>query len=165
MTVKNTVIPLIFSLTLAVASSSLNADGGDTTEGSTGAAGNGGWNKTPPHLIDSKKRLALEDYQGALNLLQAAMADHPNDADVMNLTGFSYRKLGEFKQALQYYEKALALDPKHKGALEYLGELYLQTDQPELAQVQLARLKKLCTFCRERKMLSKAIRKYRKENG
>ena len=53
----------------------------------------------------------------------------PQDADVVNLLGFSYRMLGQYPQAFIYYDKALAIDPTHKGALEYEGEAYLETHQ------------------------------------
>ena len=33
-------------------------------------------------------------------------------------------------KAFVYYEKALSLDPRHKGAHEYIGELYLKLKQP-----------------------------------
>jgi tetratricopeptide (TPR) repeat protein len=54
--------------------------------------------------------------------------------------GFAYRKLGDYDRALQQYDRALALNPHHRGALEYLGEAYLEMDQPQLAKGMLDRL-------------------------
>ena len=48
-------------------------------------------------------------------------------ADVYNLLGFSLRKSGDLETAYTFYKKALDFDPEHKGALEYLGELYVET--------------------------------------
>ena len=59
-------------------------------------------------------------------------------ADVYSLLGFSLRKTGDLKQAFTFYGKALDFDPQHKGALEYLGELYVETGQIEKAQQNVA---------------------------
>ncbi len=85
----------------------------------------------------------------------------PN-ADVYNLLGFSSRKNGQLKEAFAYYDKALNLDPAHKGALEYQGEAFLMAKQPAQAQTNLARLKTLCggTQCEEYQDLEAAIKKH-----
>jgi Flp pilus assembly protein TadD len=74
-------------------------------------------------LGPARAKIKAEDYRGALADLRAMK---PN-ADVYNLMGYSLRKSGDPTQALVYYEKALDIDPRHKGALEYLGELYVET--------------------------------------
>ena len=137
---------LFLSLTLAPVVSF--ADGGNLW---------GGNDKLDPvqDLIDE------QDYAGATAELQKLLEEEPEDADVLNLLGFTHRQQGMYDDALAFYEKALAIDPEHRGALEYLGELYLKTDQPEMADQQLARLKDLCLFCRERRDLDKAIDRYR----
>ena len=79
-------------------------------------------------------------------------------ADVYNLLGFSLRKSGDPKTAFTYYKKALDFDPNHKGALEYLGELYVETGQLAKAQEHVAALKKLCPQgCEELEDLEKAV--------
>ncbi len=61
-----------------------------------------------------------------------------------------------------YYDQALTIDPKHKGANEYLGELYLKLGQLEKAEAQLARLDDICTFgCEEYDELKAAIETYK----
>ncbi len=79
--------------------------------------------------------------------------------------GFSARKLGRYDDSMMYYTKALDINPKHKGALEYMGELYLTLEQPEKAKALLARLEKICTFgCEEKRELQEAIAKWEAEN-
>jgi hypothetical protein len=66
---------------------------------------------------------------------------------------------------MTHYTKALDINPKHKGALEYMGELYLTLEQPEQAKALLARLTKICTFgCEEKRELQEAIARYESEN-
>jgi predicted Zn-dependent protease len=60
------------------------------------------------------------------------------------------------------YGKALALDPNHRGANEYIGVAYLKVKQPAKAQEHLARLEKICgKSCDEYKDLAKAIAEYK----
>jgi len=66
--------------------------------------------------------------------------------------------MGDFDSAAQNYERALMIDPEHVGALEYQGELFLQTGKPEMAQENLARLQQLCGMdCEEYKTLASSI--------
>ena len=64
----------------------------------------------------------------------------------INLLGYSHRNLKMNDKAFVYYEKALSLDPRHKGAHEYIGELYLKLKQPEKAKEHLAKLDSICFF-------------------
>lgn len=73
-------------------------------------------------------------------------AKAPNNADALNLMGYAHRKLGRVDQALGFYRKALAINGGHRGALEYLGELYLQTRGPKQAKEMLKRLDDACFF-------------------
>lgn len=91
----------------------------------------------------------------SLDKAEAAIGPHP---DILNYRGFASRKLGRFDAAIGYYTAALALDPDHRGANEYLGELYLQLGRVEDAQRQLAKLDTLCPYsCAEREELSRWI--------
>jgi len=111
------------------------------------------------HLIENR-------FKEALDLLQPLSVEDPDDADIQNLMGFSYRKLQFYDVALKHYEASLAIDPEFKRAIEYLGELYLATDQLSLAEEQYAKLEGLCGFfCREKRLLKKAIKTYKKENA
>lgn len=102
--------------------------------------------------------IEYEMYEDAITYLLRADKEEPNNADINNLLGFSYRKLGQYNKANHHYQKALRIDPKHRGALEYLGELYLETNQLGKAKQQLARLDEVCAFrCDEYKKLKRAI--------
>jgi DNA-binding SARP family transcriptional activator len=64
----------------------------------------------------------------------------------------------------KHYNQALALDPKHKGAHEYLGEAYLMVGNVAKAKEHLAQLDKLCLFsCSEYTELRKAIARHEKK--
>jgi cytochrome c-type biogenesis protein CcmH/NrfG len=77
------------------------------------------------------------------------------------MLGYSSRWLGKYDEAFAAYDKALALDPKHKGALEYSGIAYLKTNQKDKADAQLAKLKEICATCEETTDLAKAIAAYK----
>jgi tetratricopeptide (TPR) repeat protein len=110
-------------------------------------------------LIEDKK------YQQAITELDEALRDDPDNADMLNLMAYSHRKLKHFDIALDYYQQALAIEPDHRGANEYLGELYLQTGQLEKAEERLKVLDEECFFgCDEYDQLEAAIEEYRKQN-
>jgi Flp pilus assembly protein TadD len=109
-------------------------------------------------LSDVQRLVSAGDYNQAITTAQDYLADSPYDANAYNLLGYSYRKLGIFKQAKKAYDRALRLDPGHVGANEYLGELYVQTGQIDKAKAQLATLEKICgTDCTEYRMLAQSI--------
>ena len=86
------------------------------------------------------------------------MLETHQHADVYNLMGFSLRKTGDYKQAYTFYRKALDFDPEHKGALEYLGELFVETGQIDKARENVVLLRKLCPAgCEELDDLEQAI--------
>lgn len=108
------------------------------------------------------KAIKNEDFSSAVGLLEKVVETDPDNADAWNQMGFSLRNLQQYDDALAAYDKALAIDPKHKGALEYLGELFLMTDQPELAQAQLEKLDDACLLsCKEFRKLKKRIAAYK----
>ena len=110
-----------------------------------------------PDLTAVRAKLKAKDHEAALADLLALVDKSPH-ADVYNLMGFAFRKLGDFTQGLTYYRKALELDPDHRSALEYLGELYVETGELAKAREMLAKLEKLCPQgCEEREDLAKAI--------
>ncbi len=105
--------------------------------------------------------IETEDYQGAIDLLLPLAETDNQNADVFNLLGYSHRKLEKYDEALEYYLTALELDPNHLGANEYLGELYLETDQPDKAAEQVAMLETLCPDgCEELTELQEALVAY-----
>ena len=128
------------------------ADGG-------GSYGGGGKLSPYTQLIEAEK------FEQAIDKLGEALEKDPKDADLLNLIAFSNRKLGRFDTAMEYYQKALAIEPDHRGANEYLGELYLQLGQLDKAEERLEVLDKECFFgCREFDKLKQAIKEYRRKN-
>lgn len=85
-----------------------------------------------------------QDYKGAAALLSGLVGTDPSNADAWNYLGYSERKLGNLPSALAAYGKALALQPEHRGANEYLGELYLQMGDLAKAKERLGVLDKAC---------------------
>ena len=100
-----------------------------------------------------------EAYSKAIPILQQLIKDKGAYADALNLLGYSYRKSGDATTALEYYNQALAMEPKHLGANEYLGELYLEMQMPDKAKERLAVLKDACGDCEEYQALESAIAK------
>ena len=95
-------------------------------------------------------------------MLESVVKAEPRNADAWNYIGFSHRKLEQYDKALAAYNKALAIDPKHRGAREYLGELYLMTGNVAKAEAQLRKLDGICTFgCEEYDDLKAAIAKHK----
>jgi tetratricopeptide (TPR) repeat protein len=110
-----------------------------------------------PDLTSVRAKLKAKDYAAALTELRD-LAEDVQQADVYNLLGFALRKTGDFKTSLTYYTKALEMQPDHKAAREYLGELYVETGNMTKAKEQLDALAKLCPGgCEEREDLQKAI--------
>ena len=104
-----------------------------------------------------RAKIKAKDFKAALAELTPMLETHQH-ADVYNLMGFSLRKTGDYKQAYTFYRKALDFDPEHKGALEYLGELYVETGEIDKAKQNVALLKKLCPGgCEELADLEKAV--------
>ncbi len=107
------------------------------------------------HLIHREK------YAEAIPYLAAAAQQRPHSADVFNYLGYTHRMLGKYPASMAFYQKALEIDPDHKGAHEYLGELYLMLNDVPSANLQLAELTRLCPdSCDEKDVLTKAISDY-----
>ena len=112
-----------------------------------------------PDLTSVRAKIKAKDFKAALAEL-TPMLETNQHADVYNLMGFSLRKSGDYQQAYTFYRKALEFDPEHKGALEYLGELYVETGEIDKAKENVALLKMLCPGgCEELEDLEEAIAK------
>jgi Flp pilus assembly protein TadD len=107
------------------------------------------------------KAVKAANYEKAIMRLSKVVAAKPGNADAWNWIGFSHRKLKRFDQAMSAYRKALAIDPNHRGANEYQGELYLQIGDLAKAKERLKKLDDICTFgCEEFDDLKAAIKAY-----
>lgn len=120
--------------------------------------------KTEDQAVTSAKAaLQAGDFAGAQLMLKVALASDPGNADLHNLYAYSIRKGAspDMTLAFKHYEEALRIDPKHRGAQEYIGEAYLMVNNPAKAKEHLAALDKLCFFgCAEYDDLKKAIAAY-----
>ena len=128
------------------------------------ADGGGGSNRSS-RLAPFQDLIDDEKYQQAIVELDNAISEDPDDPDLLNLVAYSHRQLNRFEIALNYYRKALQIEPDHRGANEYLGELYLHLGQVEKAEERLAVLDKECFWgCKEFDKLERAIEVYRRQN-
>jgi Flp pilus assembly protein TadD len=108
-------------------------------------------------LSSVRTKIKAKNYVAALAELRT-LASRAPEADVYNLLGYALRKTGDYPASLAYYTKALDLQPGHKAAREYLGELYVETNDIDKAKEQLAALAKLCpSGCEEREDLERMI--------
>ncbi|MBI3451656.1 MAG: tetratricopeptide repeat protein [Rhodospirillales bacterium] len=113
-------------------------------------------------LTDAQKAVKAKNYAQAIALLDRHVADNTRDADAYNYLGYSHRKLGNRDKALAYYTRALDLDPDHRGANEYLGELYLDMNDLPKAEERLGKLAKLCgPGCEEYRDLAEQVAKFK----
>ncbi|MGE0735456.1 MAG: tetratricopeptide repeat protein [Alphaproteobacteria bacterium] len=107
---------------------------------------------------DAEKAVKAEDYRKAIGILEKLLSGNERNVDVLNYLGYSHRQIGEFDKSMGYYQRALALVPSHRGANEYLGQLYLRLGDIKQAETQLARLARICgTGCEEDDSLKNAI--------
>lgn len=154
----------IIALALAIFTGQAHAAGSDSS-GSDDSGSSYNSAAMSPSMRKAAYMIKKEDYKAALTHLESEIAADPNNADAWNLTGFSARKLGDYERSEKAYDRALAINPKHKGALEYKGELYLTLGNLEGAEALLARLGKSCYFnCKEKKQLAAAIEAYKQAN-
>ena len=89
----------------------------------------------------NNKAKAEKLYSQAFKKLSEALKKDKKNPDILNYMGFTSRKIGNFSEAEDYYLRGLAIDPKHNGINEYLGELYVQTDRIDKAKERLEVLK------------------------
>jgi tetratricopeptide (TPR) repeat protein len=119
-----------------------------------------------PDYVQAEKLIKEWKYAEAIPLLEKVVKDDPKSADGFNQLGYAHRKLNKLPEARTHYAKALEINPEHKGALEYQGELYLMLDDWKSAETNLAKLDKLCFFgCSEHSDLKKAIAEYKQRKG
>jgi tetratricopeptide (TPR) repeat protein len=146
------------------------AGGGGGGSSSSGGSSGGKSNKSSSNsesalYDDAKARVDAKDYRGAMPILDKVLAKNSRNADALNLMGYCSRKLGDFDEALEYYQKALAIDADHVGANEYLGELYLQMKDLPKAEERLKVLTEACNGCEEQEELEQAIADYKASNS
>jgi len=133
---------------------------------------------TPPALADGtdaadlsstdadyaagRKAIDARNWSEAVQRLERAGVRNPDNADLQNYLGYAYCNLGRYEPAFTHYKRALALDSRHRGAHEYIGEAYLQVGDLASAERHLAALRDICLLpCEELDDLQKAVTAYR----
>jgi Flp pilus assembly protein TadD len=147
---RSTLRVLTAALLVAVAGTALAVD--------SGPAGN-------DQLTTARARIKEKNWPAAIEELQRV--NDSGSADWNNLMGYAMRKQAtpDYAAAERYYNEALRIDPRHKGALEYSGELSLINGDLPKAEERLATLDKVCRFsCEEYRDLKHAVDRY-KANG
>ena len=116
-----------------------------------------------PALERARAAIQQKDWAAAQSILRDAVARDSSNADYHNLYAYSIRKGANPDMSLVFkeYNQALSIDPKHKGAHEYLGEAYLMVGNVGKAKEHLAQLDKICFFpCPEFSELKTAIAEF-----
>ena len=142
-------IKKIFLFYIIISFSSVFSAGGDGGGGSVSISSSESNYKSAVKLIKRAGKLEKKDkkekseklYSQAFEKLSKALKTDKNNPDILNYMGFTSRKVGNFSEAEDYYLRGLAINPKHNGINEYLGELYVQTNRIDKANERLEVLK------------------------
>jgi len=109
-----------------------------------------------------KRAVDAKDWASAVERFKRAAVRHPENADVQNFIGYSYRNLKNYELAFTHYKRAIELDPRHRGAHEYIGEAYLLIGDLPNAEKHLAALREICLLpCEELQDLERAVTAFR----
>jgi tetratricopeptide (TPR) repeat protein len=84
-----------------------------------------------------------DDALVSLDKAETAIGPHP---DILTYKGYVWRKKGDWAKAEDFYRQALAIDPSHRGATEYYGELKVLKGDVAGARAMLAKLDSVCTY-------------------
>lgn len=134
--------------------------------GAAGGSDSPAWSASKgedPAVKTARSAIAAGDYASAQLALKVALAADAGNADLHNLYAYSLRKGAnpDMELVFKHYQEALRIDPKHRGAHEYIGEAHLMVNDLPKAKEHLAALDKLCFFgCSEYTELKKAIATY-----
>ena len=117
-------------------------------------------------VVAGREAADRKEWDAAAKRLSQALVRHPDSADLHNDLGFAYRNLRKLDLAFEHYRRAIALDPRHRGAHEYIGEAYLMVGDLPNAERHLADLRAICLLpCEELEDLEKAVVGYRTARG
>ena len=115
-----------------------------------------------PDFAAGKVAMEKKDWKEAVRRFQQTALREPDNADVQNFLGFGFRHLGQFDLAFTHYKRAIELNPRHRGAHEYIGEAYLMVNDLPNAEKHLATLREICLLpCEELADLEKAVKRHR----
>jgi len=115
-----------------------------------------------PDYVAAIAALKAGNAAAALPRLELALKRFPDNADVHNELGFAHRHMKQLDKALEHYRRALAINPIHRGAHEYIGEAYLMLGDVPSAERHLSSLRSICILpCDELRDLERAIAAHR----
>jgi len=144
---RDAVLAFIVAIALAVAPTARGASASDTTPAGSNA-----------NYDIGAEAVKAKDWDRAAFYLGLAAGSEPDNADVQNLLGYTFRNQRKFELAFTHYGLALKLDPNHRGAHEYIGEAYVLTGNRAKAQEHLVALERICgRNCEEFQDLAKAL--------
>ena len=113
-----------------------------------------------------KTAMVAKNWDAAIRAFSSAALRDTRNADIQNYLGYAYRKTGQLELAFKHYQRALQLNPRHRGAHEYIGEAYLIVNNLAKAEEHLAALHKICLIpCEEYEDLKKSIVEYRRRSA
>lgn len=116
-----------------------------------------------PEYAAGKKAIEARDWNAAIRLFSSAAGRAPANADIQNYLGYAHRNAGKLDAAFKHYRRALELDPRHRGAHEYIGEAYLMRKDLAGAEKHLAALEKICSLpCEEAVDLKAKVAAYKR---
>jgi tetratricopeptide (TPR) repeat protein len=119
-----------------------------------------------PAYTKAVQAIKAKQFSDAIPLLEGVVAREADNADAYNWLAYATRKNGDPERSIPIYLKALTIDPRHRGAHEYIGEAYLSLGDLAKAKQHLARLDKICFFgCEAYRDLKKAVEAYEKSGG
>ena len=125
------------------------------------AADTSGPTSRPDPMLDRYHAAAeQQDWKSAAAAMNEALAADSRNADYHSLYAYALRRSGspDMDVVFKHYNEALRLDPRHRGAHEYIGEAYLMVGNVAKAKEHLSALDKICFFgCSEYNDLKKAI--------
>lgn len=153
---------LALGVTVASIPAPASAAGGGSEAPRSGSAAQ----PDDPDYTAAVQAIKAGDFAAAIRLLDGVVKRDGTNADAYNWLAYAVRKGGDPARSIPIYQRALAIDPKHRGAHEYIGEAYLALDNVPKAREHLARLDSLCFFpCAEYRDLKKAVETYEKSGG
>ena len=115
-----------------------------------------------PDYAAGKAAMDKKNWAEAARRFQQAAVRDPDSADLHNHLGFAYRNLKQMDLAFKHYKRSIELNPRHRGAHEYIGEAYLMIGDLANAEKHLAALRTICLLpCEELTDLEKAVKEYR----
>jgi tetratricopeptide (TPR) repeat protein len=163
-------VPCLSLVLAALAASPAHAAGG----GGGGGGGGGmttlaGQATADPQYTAAVKAIDEGRFGEAVTLLEAYTGRseaNARDAEAQNWLGYAYRRSGNYDAAFLHYDKALAINPRHRGAHEYMGEAYLLLGNLPQAEEHLKVLDKLCWLpCSEFSTLKAKVAEYKSTHG